>query len=139
MSDDLLGGGARLRARAAPTAPRDDFGADLDGEDALDGAAAPAEDASVGADLLSKKKARQTRLTFKETHLIGEKGMWRLYEEMQRLPISRREGDEVRRARARSRTGARRDRGLVLTRLARPILPPPSPPRALRRPRTCCS
>ena len=133
MSDDLLGG--TTRARAAPAAPHVDFGADLDtGADAQDGGGGdpPADD------LLSKKKVQQKRLTFKEAHLISEKGMWRLYEQMQRLPISRREGDEVRRAACSptARTNAACLRDTPLTRLS-PAPAPANPPTRLRL-RTCC-
>lgn len=42
------------------------------------------------------KKARAPVVTFKESHLVSKAGMWQLYSQMQRLPLTYKKGNEVR-------------------------------------------
>jgi hypothetical protein len=62
----------------------------------LDAAAAGAGGGSEG--LLDGKRKRAPRVTFRETHLLGDRGLWRLYREFQSLPLRREPGSEVREA-----------------------------------------
>ena len=81
------------------------------------------------------KRARKVRLTFKESHLISDQGLWRLYEQMQLLPLSRRKGDEVRGSAplpARRTTIRECTRSRVFPRLNPP--PAPQTPTRARRP-----
>ena len=50
------------------------------------------------AENLLEKKTRAVRVTFKETHLISQDGMWKLYSQMQALQnkkLSNKKGNEV--------------------------------------------
>lgn len=51
-----------------------------------------------GAENLLGKKTRVARVTFNESHLISQDGMWKLYSQMQVLQntkLSQKRGDEV--------------------------------------------
>ena len=91
-SDDLLAGKVLKRRTVATPAAK--------GAGAGAGDAPPKDGAEAGDeadDLLANgKRARVPRLTFKESHLISKAGLWKLYDEGSRLPLSRKAGSEVR-------------------------------------------
>jgi hypothetical protein len=95
-------GGRGGRGRRADGATLSGGGAPAGGPDGSSPAAPAGEDLLLGEgggaedDLLGGKRARKVRLTFKESTLISDKGLWRLYEQMQLLPLSRERGREVR-------------------------------------------
>ena len=77
----------RRAAPAAPPPPADD--GDLNNDESLLGG-------GLGEDgLIGKKRTRVPRQTFKESNLLSYKGMWLLYDEMAKLPLSRTPGREV--------------------------------------------
>ncbi len=56
-----------------------------------------AEDGKADEGLLGKKP-RKVRATFKESNLLSKDGLWLLYKECQRLPLSRKEENVVSRS-----------------------------------------
>ena len=83
------------------TAPAADAGAEdllsgvLGGKKAVGGGAGGAEASDdVLGDLGKKRKAPRT--TFRERNVLDMKGLFKLYQEMQKLPLSRKPGNEVR-------------------------------------------
>lgn len=61
------------------------------------GTAASTSGAAVASDnlLVDAKKARVQRTTFRETDVLSERGVWRLYDSFQRLPMSGKPGHEA--------------------------------------------
>ncbi|RYG44022.1 hypothetical protein EON67_12230 [archaeon] len=83
-------GGSSSSSPAPPPSSTNEKGGQQAGPD-QDGA--QAEDASqpvLGA------KTRALRVTFRETDVLSEKGLWRLYSQMAQLPLRRTPGSEVR-------------------------------------------
>lgn len=91
------GGGQQVRSPAAASA-KDDYDEDDDaaaqeGDLTVNDAAAPAgegDDALVGG-----KRPRAPRITFRETHLLSQQGLWTLYNQFQTLPLKRSAGHEA--------------------------------------------
>jgi hypothetical protein len=68
---------------------------------AVGGAAGGAEAGAATDDVLGDlgKKRKAPRRTFKERSLLDTRGLYKLYQEMQKLPLSRKPGNEVRQPR----------------------------------------
>jgi hypothetical protein len=104
-------------ARKAPTAaaaaaPQDDLlsgvlggkrgakggGGGGEGAGGAQGTGAPAAEPDATDDVLGDlgKKRKAPRRTFKERNVLDMRGLYKLYQEMQKLPLSRKPGNEVR-------------------------------------------
>lgn len=56
----------------------------------------PAAPADASDNLLAEaKRAKAQRATFRETDVLSERGVWRLYDSFQRLPLSGKAGHEA--------------------------------------------
>lgn len=55
----------------------------------------PAAPAASDNLLTEAKRARAQRATFRETDVLSERGVWRLYDSFQRLPLSGKPGHEA--------------------------------------------
>ena len=84
--DDMLGGMRGRTGRAPPLPQAQTVSPDI--PKGVEGV----EDDLMGAALAGKRKVRRT---FKETNLIGSMGVFKLYKEMQGLPLLRKPGSEV--------------------------------------------
>ena len=84
--DDVLGG-MRGRTGRAPPLPQTQTASTV-----IPKGVEGVEDDLMGAALAGKRKVRRT---FKETNLIGSMGVFKLYKEMQGLPLLRKPGSEV--------------------------------------------
>ena len=55
----------------------------------------PLTSENITEGLIGKKRGRNIRVTLKETNILSAKGLWLLYDEMQKLPLQRTSGKEV--------------------------------------------